>query len=356
MAGVIAPAVYSDSLILSMFAYVFTVGCLLLPQPPRQAPLADVMMGEAMSTAILSLEAYEEQRLRDRFRTRAHGALDDLLNRLELEMSEPTSSPPRLMDLTQAVQEQRSGFTAALVEAFVERRHGHYLVQEEAVCPRCERALKARPARPRTVETMVGTVILKRPYFYCGSCCHGFNPLDQALGLSKHAKQWDVQQSGVKLALEMPHKRASALLDELTDASMSDAVLHEVVQQVGRLDVLEVCPSAEYIQDRVAEVAQGRKWKPILVLAIDAAAVPSRPETAKGTRPGRKKSRARRPRWKAEYQEAKGFRLYLVDDDRIVQLISWHQVGDEEAFGAAFQSTRIGSVHRQPLYRCPAGR
>ena len=84
------------------------------------------MMGEAMSTAILSLEAYEEQLLRDRFRTQAHEALDALLTRLELEMSESTSSPPRLMDLTQAVQEQRSGFTAALVQAFVERRHGHY--------------------------------------------------------------------------------------------------------------------------------------------------------------------------------------------------------------------------------------
>ena len=147
-------------------------------------------------------------------------------------------------------------------------------------------------------------------------------------------------QQPVKLALEMPHKRASALLDELTDASMSDAVLHEVVQQVGRLDVLEVCPSAEYIQDRVAEVAEGRKWKPILVLAIDAAAVPSRPETAKGTRPGRKKSRARRQRWKAEYQEAKGFRLYLVDDDRIVQLLSWHQVGDEEPLGAVLRQVK----------------
>lgn len=293
-----------------------------------------------MSTAILSLEAYEERRLRDRFRTQAHGVLDDLLDRLESQMTEPTSSPPTLMDLTQAVQEQRSGFTAALVEAFVERRHGHYLVQEEAVCPRCERAVKARPARPRTVETMVGAVTLERPYFYCGRCGHGFYPLDEALGLSKHAKQWDVQQSGVKLALEMPHERASMLLDELTDASMSDAVLHEVVQHMGRLDVLEVCPSAEYIQDRVAEVAEGRKWKPILVLAIDAADVPSRPETAKGTRPGRKKSRARRPRWKAEYREAKGFRFYLVDDDRIVQLISWHQVGDEEAFGAALRQVK----------------
>ena len=120
--------------------------------------------------------------------------------------------------------------------------------------------------------------------------------------------------------------------------------------------MLEVCPSAEYIQDRVAEVAEGRKWKPILVLAIDAAAVPSRPETAKGTRPGRKKSRAHRRRWKGEYHEAKGFRFYLVDDDRIVQLISWHQVGDEEAFGAALrQVVDAGLIPEDQVRLCAIG-
>lgn len=293
-----------------------------------------------MGMSILSLEAFQERQLGDGFRTRAHEALDELLNQLESQMTDPAFSPPTLMDLTQAVQEHRSGFTAALVEAFVERRHGHYLVQAAAVCPVCERTLKARPARSRTVETLVGPVTLQRPYFYCGTCRHGFYPLDQALGLSEHSKQWDVQQAGIKLALEMPHERASTLLDELTDASMSDCVIHEVLQQMGQLDVLEVCPGAEEIQGCIAEAADGRKWKPIVVLAIDAAAVPGRPETAKGTRPGRKKTRAHRRRWKGEYHQAKGFRFYLVDDDRIVQLICWHQVGDEEAFGAALRKVK----------------
>ena len=118
-----------------------------------------------------------------------------------------------------------------------------------------------------------------------------------------------MQQAGVKLALEMPHQRGSKLLDELTDASMSDCVMHEVLQQTGSLDLLQVCPDAADIQDRIAQAAAGRKWRPIVVLAIDAADVPSRPDTAKGTRPGRRKSRARRSRWKGEYHQAKGFRF-----------------------------------------------
>ena len=291
-------------------------------------------------SAILSLEVFQERQSQDRFRSRAHEALDRFLDRLETHMSERGSCPPTLMEITEAMSQERSGLTAALVEAFIERRHGQFLVQEEAACPKCDRILRGRPSRSRTVETLLGPVTLERPYFYCVSCAHGFYPLDEALGLSGQRKQWDVQQAGVKLALEMPHQRASKLLDEFTDASMSDCAIHETLQQTGSLDVLQVCPEAAEIQDRIAQAAAGRKWRPIVVLAIDAADVPSRPQTAKGPRPGRKKSRARRKRWQGEYREAKGFRFYLVDDERIVHLISWHQMGDEQAFGAALRQVK----------------
>ena len=307
-------------------------------------------------SAILSLAAYQERQLRDRFRSRAHEALDEWLDRVETQMTERGSSPPTLMEITAAMSQERSGLTAALVEAFIERRHGQFLTQEEAACPKCERLLRARPSRSRTVETLLGPVTLERPYFYCVGCHHGFYPLDEALGLSGQRKQWDVQQAGVKLGLEMPHQRAAKLLDELTDASMSDCVIHEVLQQTGALDVLQVCPDAADIQDRIAQAAAGRKWRPIVVLAIDAADVPSRPETAKGTRPGRRKSRARRRRWQGEYHEAKGFRFYLIDDERIEQLISWHQMGNEQAFGAALRQVKeAGLIPEDQVRLCAIG-
>ena len=305
---------------------------------------------------ILSLAPFQQRQQWARFRSRAHEALDELLDRVETQMSEHGSTPPTLMEITEAVSQERSGLTAAVVEAFIERRHGQFLAQEEAACPKCERVLRARPSRSRTVETLLGPVPLERPYFYCVSCEHGFYPLDEALGLSGHRKQWDVQNAGVKLALEMPHQRAAKLLDELTDASMSDCVIHEVLQQTGSLDVLQVCPDAADIQDRIAQAAAARKWRPIVVLAIDAADVPSRPETAKGTRPGRKKSRARRRRWQGEYHEAKGFRFYLVDDERIEQLISWHQMGDEQAFGSALRQVKeAGLIPEEQVRLCAIG-
>ena len=73
----------------------------------------------------------------------------------------------------------------------------------------------------------------------------------------------------------MPHERAATLLKELTDASLSDCAIHEVVQEMGQLDVLQVSPSAAQIQERIAAAAEDRRWRPIVILAIDAADVPS---------------------------------------------------------------------------------
>ena len=133
-------------------------------------------------SAILSLEVFQERQFRDRFRSRAHEALDEWLDRVETQMTERGSCAPTLMETTAAMSQERSGLTAASVEAFIERRHGPFLTQEEAACPKCERLLRARPSRSRTQETLLGPVTLERPYFYCVGCHHGFYPLDEAPG------------------------------------------------------------------------------------------------------------------------------------------------------------------------------
>ena len=66
--------------------------------------------------------------------------------------------------------------------------------------------------------------------------------------------------------------------------------------------------------------------------------------------------RARRRRWQGEYHEAKGFRFYLVDDERIEQLISWHQMGNEQAFGAALRQVKeAGLIPEDQVRLCAIG-
>jgi hypothetical protein len=74
----------------------------------------------------------------------------------------------------------------------------------------------------------------------------------------------------------------------LTGLLLSAHVLPEIVGTYhhGPTD-LDVSPTVDEIDQRVAQVAIGRPWRPILVWVIDGANMPLQPETAKGRRPGR---------------------------------------------------------------------
>ena len=78
----------------------------------------------------------------------------------------------------------------------------------------------------------------------------------------------------------------------------------------------EIAPDPIVVHEIIDRVAQGKKRRPVLVFATDGAMAPIR--TEKGL-----------PQcWK----ENKGVRAYLVDDDHIVHLLSWHQICDKEQF------------------------
>jgi hypothetical protein len=197
-------------------------------------------------------------------------------------------------------------------------------------------------------------VALARPYFYCPPCQQGFAPLDEALQLSERRKQWDRQKAGARWAAEVPFETAQELFAELTGLSLSGHTVHAVVGELSHeLDVLEVSPTAAAIAERVAELAAGKTWRPVLVLAIDGAFVPTRPEEAKGAVAGRRHTRAKRAGWQGEWKEAKGFRFSLVDADRIVHVLSWHQIQDpNELFAARRQGKEAGLIPEEHLRLC----
>jgi hypothetical protein len=298
--------------------------------------------------AILSFEEFCDTQRCAEIRQRLHDRLDQWLNKLEARVQEPT---PTLEQLTQAVFALRQELTQEVTEGLVEQAHRAVMEQRTAICPQCGQTLSARGPQHRTVETLVGAIRLRRPYFYCERCCHGTTPLDEALQVTERRKQPDVQKAAVQLTKELPDETACALFEELTGLPLSAHTAHEVTQAVAQgLTVLDVAPSREEIVAKIAAMAEGQPWRPILVLAIDGAAVPTRPETAKGRRPGRKNARAKRARWTGEWREAKGFRFYLLAADRMVQVLSWHQVQtDAEAAEALRQVKAAGLIPEQQV-------
>lgn len=184
----------------------------------------------------------------------------------------------------------------------------------------------------KQMVTMQGPSVLKRPWFYCVDCSYGFSPLDKVLEISRKEYQFDVQKKATRTAAEVPFSGGSELFEDLTDQPVSDHFMHDTFEDVGTYASLEdVIPSEEEISARCQEVKES-SWRPVLVVASDGAHVPTRPKAKRNEKRG-----------KGRWQEAKGFRIYLLGEDRIVHVASWHQIQDEERFGEdlSFVASRI---------------
>ena len=55
--------------------------------------------------------------------------------------------------------------------------------------------------------------------------------------------------------------------------------------------------------------------------------------------------RGKRARWWGQWWDAKGFRLSLLEGDRIVHLLRWHQVHTEEQPGEALRQVTNAGAH-----------
>jgi Uncharacterised protein family (UPF0236) len=291
---------------------------------------------------VIALDDVRASQKHQALRQQLHERFDQWLDALERQLPEADLT---LHQVSETIWGLRQPLTASVAQTIGEHRHQAEHRRTALHCATCARLLPARPPVRRTVETLVGAIELERPYFYCRQCQCGRYPLDEVLGLRAGRMQRDVQQAAVDLATEVPYETASTLFGHLSGITVSSERMHTLIQRVAEgLSVVEVAPSREEIERRVTQVAAGRFRRPVLVLGIDGAYVPSRPASARGRRPGQARQRARRARWQHEWREAKGFRFYLLDGERIVHVLSWHQVQNEQELGEALQQVKDAGV------------
>jgi len=149
--------------------------------------------------------------------------------------------------------------------------------------------------------------------------------------LAPSPKQYDIQDLEAWLSSELPFKTSAEAFKRCTGDALSADHMFETANRIGNhLDMLDVCPTKDEIGQKIDELSKGKFRRPVMMLAIDGAHAPTRPEP----------SAWKDKRGKGEYKEVKGFRLYLIDADRIVHLISWHQVQDEEEFAQGLLKIR----------------
>jgi hypothetical protein len=267
--------------------------------------------------------------LKEQMREAAYAAIDRLVDELPNKIDGED-----LESISDATGEAMRPVSAAVFKQGLLSRGQSELVARSCACPKCGATLKNPKMASRKIDTMHGAVEIERPYFYCRSCCAGFCPFDSKVGLASAAKQFDLQKRAAELMAEVPFETASRLFEKLTGQSISDHCLHEIGERLAEAsDIVDVLPTAKKINEIIAEHANDSGWRPMLAVAADGAHLPTRPKEA-----GRAEKRGA-----GEWREAKGFRIYMVGKERIEQIMSWHQIANEEEFGEslAFAATLI---------------
>ena len=263
----------------------------------------------------------------------------------EIEKDYPMES---ITDISKSLFQNRSQIMGQAALALIEKKFGHLLDQQYCECPLCNRGIKAKSEKVRReIDTVVGPVTLYRSYFYCKRCSFGFYPLDDALGLSNRKAQLDIQELEAWLAAEMPYETASEALERCAGIQLSNHHAHDVVNEIaGDIQLLDVCPDKTEVHRKIDALSEGRFRRPVLMIGIDGAHAPTRPE------PSPRKGK----RGKGEWKEVKGFRMYLLDDKEIVHLISWHQIASDKELGNdLLQIKQTGLIPEDKVRICAIG-
>ena len=274
--------------------------------------------------AVVQLKQYRQQSEAETWRQAGYAAIDQMIDKLKDEIE-----GKGFEELSELLRSKGQSVTGAILEEVLKSRGASQFAATTHVCEECGRTL-TRHTKPhrRQLESLHGEVEIERPYFYCKPCGRGYYPFDQALEIAPEQKQYDLQRAAAELFTEVPFARASQIFKRLTGIEMSDHCQQDVASKLGEVaDVAHVLPARHQVEEVIEQAGQGRVWRPVLVVAADGADLPTRP-VAKG--------RAHK-RGAGEWKEAKGFRIYLVGQDRIEQIMSWHQLATEEEFGEAIR-------------------
>lgn len=254
-------------------------------------------------------------------RALAHEAMDQWLDALAPFFE--TGKKTTLRELSNHFTATRSQLFGACMEAAIEKHYADELDRQWFECPRCARGLKRIRLDSKEFSTLHGRFVLKRPYFYCPDCREGFHPLDEILEAAPENHQYDIQEKSTLSAAQLPFGGSAELFSSLTGISVGDHFQYDILNAVGETATLEeVIPDPTEIEKRISQATDPSGEPPVLVVASDGAHLPTRPRSARKGKRGA-----------GSYQEAKGFRLYLIDPrEKIIQVASWHQIQDAHQF------------------------
>jgi hypothetical protein len=101
-------------------------------------------------------------------------------------------------------------------------------------CPHCHESARFVDYRPKTVQSMVGTVPLDRAYYHCRSCGAGTVPWDEILGLSRQALTPGAEELVCLAgAVDSFGEAAKVVLKKLAALHVSESTVERTSEAVG---------------------------------------------------------------------------------------------------------------------------
>jgi hypothetical protein len=103
-------------------------------------------------------------------------------------------------------------------------------------CPHCGGRVRVDSWRPRQVRTVCGPITLRRPWYTCRPCGHGFSPVDATLALPPRARLSDALTGWlVRLGATTTFREAAAVLADLTGLDVAADTIRAQSTRCGTL-------------------------------------------------------------------------------------------------------------------------
>ncbi len=198
---------------------------------------------------------------------------------------------------------------AALLEAVLSGEDGY--AGPRAGCG-CGAQAAYAGSRSKTVTTVLGPVTLRRAWYHCAGCRHGFAPRDQQLGISGGWLSPGLAEMTALAGAEVSFARAAGLLAGLAGVTISPRTVERSAEASGATARAAAGAEAAAIVARQITVLPPPAPLPdMLYVETDGTGVPVRPSETEG-RQGKSED------GKAGTREVKLARLFTVsrlDDD-----------------------------------------
>jgi len=177
--------------------------------------------------------------------------------------------------------------------------------QQPFQCPTCHQPLRAEARnRPRTVDTMFGSLTLQREYGWCPTCARYRHPADHKLGLQPQAPASPrIQEIAALLSVRDPYAQAAKDAQRLTGLSLGASSLHREAQRQGQraIQCRQSDVELSHTPQGVAELSarsQTAKLGPFtLIIEIDAWNIRERDDWGKTAKLRRKGHEPERWHW-----------------------------------------------------------